>query len=106
MNGLTDKGVTQILAADLLQDLADFWCLRQDRISDNTLADVSEEYKTISETADIKYHVLLQSLGEGIRTDFMVYADAKNDMDSISNAVFYKRGFCDGIKSLLQMLML
>ena len=85
VDGLTEKGVAQILSSSLLKDLAEFWEMRQESLYRNKL---SEEYQMKNKIAEAKYQMLASNISEEFRNNLYVFNSAKTDMELISNSVF------------------
>lgn len=100
---LTAKGVKQTLSGDMLKDLAEFWRSRQDKHE----ISMSFEYRATGDKAQKLYEIINKCLADDLlRKQLFDYDVAKNELETISSDVAYKNGFSDGIKSLLQILIL
>jgi hypothetical protein len=96
---LTGKGADQIVTSSLLTDLAQFLQSRKDM---QTCA----EYDCVQKQVKVKYDQINNQVNDDLKKLLLDYDIAKSDLEGICSDQKYKQGFCDGIKTLMQILLI
>jgi hypothetical protein len=87
----------------ILEDIQEFQNAREERIYKN-MQDISPEYNSESNFIN----TILQDIRSKIPAEEFKKLNqlnsAQNHMEVISNSLFYKKGFCDGVKVVAGIL--
>ena len=86
----------------ILKDLVDFWARKQDKLYKQGLGEISHTYK---EAENAKNDLLNNSIISNPKTALNRLEEITTEMEIISNDLFYQQGFCDGVKTLLNLLI-
>lgn len=78
--------------------------IRQDEIYGEGIKSVSPEYANLELSTDEIYSNLKSNLSNEMHKLFINYCDYKNQMEVISNSLFYQQGLLAGAKLLLEIL--
>lgn len=93
-----NQKISSLTPNDLAQDLDQFWRVRQVRIYARDLSSCSEDYKNVERGMMDNYELLKQLLTEDQGRELLLLVHAGSAMEIISNSIFYKQGFMDGLK--------
>ncbi len=63
------------------------------------------EYQEFTSKIQVLANMVKAELPESAHRIFMQYSDSITDRTIVSNGLYYKRGFSDGIKFILQIAM-
>lgn len=105
---LTDKGIGTMTGGTFMADMAQFFSLRQENI-DKTypgLSHTSSEYRDCQNNIHYKTEKLKACLPKDLHIELNLICEEYTALVNINNSLYYRQGFSDGVKMILQSLML
>ncbi|MEN6325760.1 MAG: hypothetical protein ABFD18_06100 [Syntrophomonas sp.] len=97
---ITPKGFGKQMERALLRDLAQFWNDRQSRFDDQDSDRFNQMVKQLLD--DLQAGALNKN---EVHKSLKILDEERIRMETNSNSLFYQRGFTDGIKFILQTLI-
>lgn len=105
---LTDKALGEMTAGSFWADLSQFLNHREFRLREGSSSPIrsSTEYKHSDTIIRYKLEALKNKLPAEMRMELIDLCEEHIHMENISNSLYYRQGFSDGVKMILQSIML
>jgi hypothetical protein len=103
---LTDKGIGVFMAGTFGADMTQLFEERMFKLYNNSNFDMeSSDYRDANDQFKYLEEKIKGNLPTELHIEFNRLIDACNDMKSINSMLFYRNGFSDGVKMILQSLI-